>query len=69
MPEDRYNLDLFIKNSFEEAIEYLDKIGIKIEWPKLRIFESTELFRGFGVGEYEGQANEVHIIKSELIKK
>jgi len=68
MSEDKYDLDLFIKNSFEETIEYLNKIGIKIEWPKLRIFESTELFKGFGVGEYDGQANEVHIIKSELIK-
>jgi len=68
MSEDRYSLDIFIKNSFEEAIEYLNKIGIKIEWPKLRVFESTEVFRGFGVGEYDGQSNEVHIIKSELVK-
>ena len=68
MSEDKYDLDLFIKNSFEETIEYLNKIGIKIEGLKLRIFESTELFRGFGVGEYDGQANEVHIIKSELEK-
>jgi hypothetical protein len=68
MSEDKYDLDLFIKNSFEETIEYLNKIGIKIEGLKLRIFESTEVFRGLGVGEYDGQANEVHIIKSELIK-
>jgi hypothetical protein len=68
MSEDKYDLDVFIKNSFEDTTEYLSKIGIKIEWPKLRIFESTELFKGFGVGEYDGQANEVHIIKSELIK-
>ena len=69
MSEDRYSLDIFIKNSFEKTIEYLNKIGIKIEWPKLRVFESTEVFRGFGVGEYDGQSNEVHIIKSELVKK
>ena len=68
MSENEYDLDIFIKNSFEESIEYLNKIGIKIEWPKLRVFESTEVFRGFGVGEYDGQANEVHIIKSELEK-
>ena len=69
MSENEYDLDIFIKNSFEETIEYLNKIGIKIEWPKLRVFESTEVFRWFGVGEYDGQANEVHIIKSELVKK
>jgi len=68
MSEDKYDLDIFIKNSFEETIEYLNNIGIKIEWPKLRVFESTEVFRGFGAGEYDGQANEVHIIKSELEK-
>ena len=68
MSENGYDLDIFIKNSFEETIEYLNKIGIKIEWPKLRVFESTEVFRGFGVGEYDGQSNEVHIIKSELVK-
>jgi len=68
MSEDKYDLDIFIKNSFEGTIEYLNKIGIKIEGLKLKIFESTEVFRGFGVGEYDGQANEVHIIKSELIK-
>jgi len=68
MSEDKYDLDIFIKNSFDETIEYLNKIGIKIEWPKLRVFESTEVFRGFGVGEYDGQSNEVHIIKSELVK-
>jgi len=68
MSENEYDLDIFIKNSFDETIEYLNKIGIKIEWPKLRVFESTEVFRGFGVGEYDGQSNEVHIIKSELVK-
>jgi len=68
MSEYKYDLDIFIKNSFDETIEYLNKIGIKIEWPKLRVFESTEVFRGFGVGEYDGQSNEVHIIKSELVK-
>jgi len=68
MSEDKYDLDIFIKNSFEGTIEYLNKIGIKIEGLKLKIFESTEVFRGFGVGEYDGRANEVHIIKSELIK-
>jgi len=68
MSEDKYSLDIFIKNSFEETIEYLNKIGIKIEGLKLRIFESTEVFRGFGVGEYDRQTNEVHIIKSELEK-
>jgi len=68
MSENKNDLDIFIKNSFEETIEYLNNIGIKIEGLRLRIFESTEVFRGFGVGEYDRQTNEVHIIKSELEK-
>ncbi|WP_256443511.1 hypothetical protein [Candidatus Nanopusillus massiliensis] len=40
MSEDGYNLDNIIKSSFEEAIEYFNKNGIKIEGLRLRIVKS-----------------------------
>jgi hypothetical protein len=40
MSEDKYNLDDIIKSSFEEAIEYFNKNGIKVEGLKLRIVKS-----------------------------
>jgi len=43
MSEDGYNLDDIIKKSFEEAIEYFNKNGIKVERLKLMILESPEL--------------------------
>jgi translation elongation factor EF-G len=43
MSEDGYNIDDIIKNSFEEAIEYFKKNGIKVEGLKLTILESPEL--------------------------
>jgi len=43
MSEDEYNLEDIIKSSFEEAIEYFNKNGIKIEGLKLIILDSPEL--------------------------
>ena len=43
MSEERVDLDTIIKNSFEEAIEYFKKNGIKVEGLKLTILESPEL--------------------------
>jgi len=40
MTEDDYDLDNIIKNRFEEAIEYFNKNGIKVEGLKLRIVKS-----------------------------
>jgi hypothetical protein len=40
MSEDGYNLDDIIKSSFEEAIEYFNKNGIKVEGLRLRIVKS-----------------------------
>jgi hypothetical protein len=44
MSEDTYNLDDIIKSSFEEAIEYFNKNGIKVEGPKLKIVKSIWSF-------------------------
>jgi len=43
MTKDDYDLDNIIKSSFEEAIEYFNKSGIKVEGLKLIILESLEL--------------------------
>ena len=46
MSEDRYNIDDIIKSSFEEAIEYFNKNGIKVEDDlKLIIVESPEVLQ------------------------
>ena len=79
MSEYKYDLDIFIKNSFEEAIEYLNKIGIKNEWPKLKIVDLSESFNllqdiygnlleniyGIG-GIYASKTREIYIIKNAL---
>jgi hypothetical protein len=79
MPEDKYDLDIFIKNSFDETIEYLNKIGIKIEGLKLRIVDLSESFNllqniygnlleniyGIG-GIYASETREIFIIKNAL---
>jgi len=44
MSKDEYNLNDIIKSSFEEAIEYFNKNGIKVEGLKLRIVKSIWSF-------------------------
>ncbi|PVU70615.1 hypothetical protein DDW05_02560 [Candidatus Nanobsidianus stetteri] len=79
MSEDKYDLDLFIKNSFEETIEYLNKIGIKIEGIKLKIMDLSESFdllqdiygdlleNIYGIGGiYASETREIRIIKNAL---
>ena len=79
MSEGEYNLDIFIKNSFEEAMEYLNNIGIKIEGLKLKIVDLSESFNllqdiygdlleniyGIG-GIYASETREIYIIKNAL---
>ncbi|MFP3166975.1 MAG: hypothetical protein RXQ68_00910 [Candidatus Nanopusillus sp.] len=79
MSEDMYSLNLFIKNSFDEAINYLSKIGIKIEGLKLKIVDLSESFNllqdiygnlleniyGIG-GIYASKTREISIIKNVL---
>jgi len=79
MSEDKYDLDLFIKNSFEKTIEYLNNIGIKIEGLKLKIVDLSESFNllqdiygnlleniyGIG-GIYASKTREIIIIKNAL---
>ena len=79
MSEDKYDLDIFIKNSFEETIEYLNKIGIKIEGLKLKIVDLSESFNllqniygnlleniyEIG-GIYASETREIFIIKNAL---
>ena len=74
MSKVRYNLDDIIKNSFEETMEYLKKNNIQIkEKLSLVILRSYEEYQQkYGtnprihVGEYEGQENDVYIIKNGL---
>jgi hypothetical protein len=74
MSEDKYDLDLFIKNSFEETIEYLKKNNIQIEGKlSLTSLESYDEYQQkYGripisdVGVYDVQANEIIIIKNGL---
>jgi hypothetical protein len=79
MSEDKYDLDIFIKNSFEETIEYLNKIGIKIEGLKLKIVDLSESFdllqniygnlleNIYGIGGiYASETREIFIIKNAL---
>jgi len=79
MLENKNDLDIFIKNSFEETIEYLNKIGIKIEGLKLKIVDLSESFNllqdiygnlleniyGIG-GIYASKTKEISIIKNAL---
>jgi len=76
MSENEYDLDIFIKNSFEETIEYLNEFGIKIEGLKLKIVDLSESFNllqdiygnlleniyGIG-GIYASKTREIYIIK------
>ena len=71
MSEDR--LADIIKNSFEETIEYLNKIGIKVEGLKLIILESPELLiQKYGkdkINENTGgtyDSGTIYIIKSHI---
>jgi len=74
MSEDRYNLDDIIKKSFEEAIEYFNKNGIKVEDDlKLIIVESPELLQQkYGeikestAGMYDSGTKEIYIIKNSI---
>ena len=73
MSEDEYNLDDIIKKSFEEAIEYFNKNGIKVEGLKLIILESPELLiQKYGkdkVNENTGgwyDSGTIYIIKSHI---
>jgi hypothetical protein len=74
MSEDKYDLDIFIKNSFEGTIEYFKTNNIQIEGKlSLITLESYDEYQQkYGkntiiqVGEYDGQANEIHIIKNGL---
>jgi hypothetical protein len=74
MSENEYDLDIFIKNSFAETIEYLKKNNIEIEGKlSLITLESYEEYQQkYGtnprihVGEYDRTRNEVHIIKNRL---
>jgi len=79
MSENEYDLDIFIKNSFDETIEYLNKFGIKIEGLKLKIVDLSESFNllqdiygnlleniyGIG-GIYTSETREIYIIKNAL---
>ncbi|EOD42329.1 Uncharacterized protein Nst1_487 [Candidatus Nanobsidianus stetteri] len=73
MSEDEYNLDYIIEKSFEEAIEYFNKNGIKVEGLKLIILESPELLiQKYGKdrinenigGRYD--SGTIYIIKSHI---
>jgi hypothetical protein len=75
MSEDGYNLDDIIKNSFEEAIEYFNKNGIKVEGLKLTILESPELLiQKYGKdkinentgGTYDSGTKEIYIVKNSI---
>jgi len=73
MSEDK--LADIIKNSFEEAIEYFNKNGIKVEGLKLTILESPELLiQKYGKdkinentgGTYDSGTKEIYIIKNHI---
>jgi len=74
MSEDGYNLDDIIKKSFEEAKEYFNKNGIKVEDDlKLIIVESPEVLQQkYGeikestAGMYDSRTREIYIIKKSI---
>ena len=74
MSKRRLNLDSIIKNSFDVTIEYLKRNNIQVEGKlSLIILESYDEYQQkYGtnprihVGEYEGQENDVYIIKNGL---
>ena len=74
MSEDKYDLDLFIENSFNETIDYLKKNNIQIGGRLfLRTFESLEEFQQiyktndkFKFARYNSGKREIQIIKNGL---
>jgi len=73
MSENEYDLDIFIKNSFEETIDYLKKNRIQIGRLSLRTFESLEEFqqtyktnKKFKFATYDSEKKEIQIIKNRL---
>jgi len=76
MTKDDYDLDGIIKKSFEEAIEYFNKNGIKIEGLKLRIVKSPWSFYDIFILLFVDQGNlgiyfpskKIFIIKKQLEK-
>jgi hypothetical protein len=73
MSEDKYDLDIFIKNSFEEAIDHLKKNNIRIGRLSLRTFESLGEFqqiyktnKKFKFARYDSEKREIQIIKNGL---
>jgi len=74
MSEDKYSLDIFIKNSFYETIDYLKKNNIRIGGNlSLRTFESLEEFQQiyrtneeFKFARYNSEKREIRIIKNGL---
>jgi hypothetical protein len=76
MTKDDYDLDNIIKKSFEEAIEYFNKNGIKIKGLKLRIIKSPWSFYDIFILLFVCQGNlglyfpnkKIFIIKKQLEK-
>jgi hypothetical protein len=73
MPEDKYDLTLFIRNSFNETIDYLKKNNIIIESLSLRVVGSLEEFQQiyktndkFKFARYVSGKREIQIIKNGL---
>jgi hypothetical protein len=75
MSEDKYDLDIFIKNSFEETIKWLKDNNIGIGRLSLSIIEEQESLQQkhgkdkineYMGGMYESKTNKIHIIKSKL---
>ena len=73
MSEDKYDLDLFIENSFNETIDYLKKNNIRIGRLSLRTFESLEKFQQiyktnekFEFARYVSEKSEIQIIKNRI---
>ena len=76
MTKDDYDLDNIIKSSFEEAIEYFNKSGIKVEGLKLRIVKSICSLYDIFILLFVSQGNlglyfpnkKIFIIKKQLEK-
>jgi hypothetical protein len=75
MSDDKFNLTIFIKNSFKETIEYLKKNNIQIGGLLLRIIGSLEEYKQIyktnaksRLAWYDSGKREIYIIKSELEK-
>jgi len=73
MSEDKYDLDIFIRNNFHETADYLRKNKIQFGGLLLRIFESLEEFQQiyktneeFKFARYDSEKREIRIIKNGL---